>query len=76
MMTRRRTAYLTRLMAQGRAVTVIITITGLKLGELKRKPSATSIRPLPRVTPQAVGTAQLAQTPIGAPTSAPLMELR
>ena len=43
---------------------------------LNRKPSATSIRPWPRETPHAVGTAQFAQTPIGTPTSAPLREFR
>ena len=53
-----------------------MTTTGLKFGELKRNPRATSTRPCPRVIPQAVGTAQLAQTPIGTPTRAPLSELR
>ena len=54
---------------------VIITTTGLKFGELNRNPRATSRRPLPRVRPQAVGTAQLAHTPMGMPTTAPLMVL-
>src|SRR5262249_33531066 len=71
-----RSAYLVTLMASGRAMNVIIPTTGLKLGELNRKPSATSTRPFPRVTPQATGTAQLAQTPPGTPTSAPLREFR
>src|SRR5262249_23867556 len=59
--TNSRIAYLVRLMASGKAMKVIITTTGLKLGELNRKPSATSTRPFPRVTPQATGTAPLAQ---------------
>src|SRR5262249_17342946 len=74
--TNSRIAYLVILMASGSAMNVIVTTTGLKLGELKRKPSATSTRPFPRVTPQATGTAQLAQTPPGTPTSAPLREFR
>ena len=69
-------AYLTTTMPNGNAPSVITTTTGLKLGELNRNPSATSTRPLPRVMPQAVGTAQLAQTPIGTPTNAPLSEFR
>src|SRR5262249_23628888 len=75
-MTRSRITYLVKLIVQGKAMNVIITTTGLKFGELKRKPSATSTRPWPRVTPQAVGTAQFAQTPIGTPTNAPFREFR
>src|SRR5437763_16477335 len=74
--TNSRRAYLVRPTASGRAMNVIVTTTGLKLGELNRTPRATSPRPWPRVTPHAVGTAQLAQTPIGTPTRAPLRELR
>src|SRR5258708_2037997 len=75
-MTSNRTAYFVKRIASGNAANVIIITTGLKLGELNRNPRATSIRPWPRVTPQAVGTAQLAQTPIGTPTNAPFSELR
>src|SRR5260370_4037659 len=74
--TRSRIPYLVRLIVKGKAMNVIITTTGLKLGELKRKPRATSIRPWPRDTPQAVGTAQFAHTPIGTPTSAPFREFK
>ncbi len=75
-MTSSSTPYLVTLIVQGKAISVIITTTGLKFGELKRNPRATSTRPWPRVIPQAVGTAQLAQTPIGTPTRAPFSELR
>src|SRR5258706_15075726 len=74
--TKNNTAYLTMLTGAGRAMKVIVTTTGLKLGELNKNPKATSTRPLPRVTPHAAGTAQLAQTPMGTPTSAPFRELR
>jgi hypothetical protein len=50
--------------------------TGLKFGELKRKPNATSTRPRPRVTPQATGTEQFAQIPAGTPTNAPFNEFK
>ena len=76
-MTSSRTAYLVTPIVMGKAMNVIITTTGLKFGELKkRNPRANSTRPWPRVIPHAVGTAQFAHTPIGTPTSAPFKEFR
>src|SRR5215472_7150679 len=74
--TSNRIAYLVSAIASGSAAKVIVMTTKLKLGELNKKPRATSVLPLPRVIPQATGTEQLAQTPAGIPTSAPLTELR
>src|SRR5215813_2056574 len=74
--TNNRIAYLVSAIPRGSAVKVIAMMTRLKLGELNKKPKATSALPLPRVMPQAIGTEQLAQTPAGMPTSAPLTELR
>lgn len=61
---RETSAYLVILIARGSAVKVIITTTGLKVGELNKKPSATSTRPFPRVTPQAVGTWEMIRFPL------------
>src|SRR5215469_17099516 len=65
-------AYLASAIPNGSAAKVIMMTTKLKLGELNKKPRATSTLPLPRVIPQATGTEQLAQTPAGMPMSAPL----
>ena len=75
-MTSSSTAYFVTAIANGNAMKVIMTTTGLKFGEENKKPSATSTRPWPRVTPQATGTEQFAHTPAGTPTRAPLTEFR